>query len=80
MEFDYTDHAEENITERKLSKKVIEDAVKNPDQILDGKFGRKIAQKIISKKLLRVIYEQEGNVYIIVTAYYTKPERYGENI
>ena len=47
MEFDYTDHAEENIIERKLIKKVLEDVVKNPDEVLEGKFGRKTAQKTI---------------------------------
>ncbi len=76
MKIIYTDHAEENINERKLSKKGIEDIVKNPEKVMDARFDRKIAQKILGDKLLRVIYEQEDNVYIIVTAYYTKPERY----
>jgi len=76
MKIIYTDHAEENINERKLSKKGIEDIVKNPEKAMDARFDRKIAQKILGDKLLRVIYEQEDNVYIIVTAYYTKPERY----
>jgi len=43
---------------------------------MEGRFGRKIAQKIVGRKLLRVVYEQEDNVYMIVAAYYTKPERY----
>lgn len=77
MQFDYTDHAEENIRERKLSKKVVEDVVINPEKIIEGRFGRKVAQKIVGDNLLRVIYEQKENVYIIVTSYYTKPERYG---
>lgn len=76
MKFDYTDHAEENIEERKLNKSIIEDVVKYPEKVLESKFGRKIAQKVVSNKLLRVIYEQKDNVYIIVTAYYTKPDRY----
>ncbi|MBI2084643.1 MAG: DUF4258 domain-containing protein [Candidatus Aenigmarchaeota archaeon] len=76
MEFDYTDHAEENIKERKLSKKVIEDVIINPEKVIEGRFDRKIAQKIVGNKLLRVIYEQEDNIYEIVTAYYTKRERY----
>lgn len=45
--------------------------------MIEGRFGRKIAQKVRGDKLLRVIYEQENNIYIIVTAYYTEPERYG---
>lgn len=76
MEFDYTDHAHQNMTERKLSKKVIEEVVKNPESVAEARFGRKIAQKTFGKKLLRVVYEQEGNAYVIVTAYYTEPERY----
>lgn len=76
MEFEYTDHVEENLVERNLSKKMVEDAVLNPDELAEGSFGRKIANKIIGDKLLRVIYEQENNVYIIITAYYTKPARY----
>lgn len=76
MKFDYTDHAEENIQERKLDKKIVEKVVKHPEKVTEGKFGRKIAQKISGSKLLRVVYEQKGNVYIIVTAYYTKHERY----
>lgn len=76
MEFDYTDHAEENIQERKLSKKVVEDAIINPEKVIEGRIGRRISQKIVGNKLLKVIYEHEGNIYKIVTAYYTKLERY----
>ncbi len=77
MKITYTNHAEENIEERRLDKKTIEDAVKNPEKVVEGRFGRKIAQKIMGDKLLRVIYEQENNIYIIVTSYYTELERYG---
>ncbi len=59
MEFDYTDHAEENIEERKLSRKLIEDVVRNPEKVVEGRFGRKTAQRIIGDKLLRVIYEKK---------------------
>jgi len=59
----YTDHAEENIRERKLIKQNIVDVVKNPDKFIEDGFGRKIAQKVIGSKLLRVVYEKgENNV------------------
>ena len=80
MKFNYTDHAEENIKERKLNKKIIENILKHPNKIAEGRFGRKIAQKIVGEKLLRIIYEENDNVYIIVTAYYTKSERYSKEI
>ncbi len=77
MKIIYTDHAEENIKERKLSKDVIESVIGKPEKTVEAKFGRKIAQRLVGRKLLRVIYEQEeDNIYIIVTAYYTKPDRY----
>ncbi|MBI2583949.1 MAG: DUF4258 domain-containing protein [Candidatus Aenigmarchaeota archaeon] len=76
MKFDYTEHVEEIITERKLSKQIVEDIIKNPDKVIDSRLGRKIAQKVIGNKLLRVIYEEQSNAYIIITAYSTKPERY----
>ena len=41
MEFDYTGHAKENITERKLSKEAIEEVVKNPEKVTEGKLDRK---------------------------------------
>ncbi len=56
MEFDYTVHAEEIIMERKMSKKTIEEVVKDAENVAEGRFGRKIAQRTLGKKLLRVIY------------------------
>jgi len=77
MEIAYTNHAEEKIAERKIPKTIIEDALKNPNAVADGTLGRKIAHKLIRDKLLRIVYEQAGREYIIITAYYTEPGRYG---
>lgn len=76
MQFEYTDHAEEKILERKLNRKVIESVVVTPDKVIPAAFNRKIAQRKIGNKLLRVVYEEEHEVYIIVTAYYTEANRY----
>jgi len=43
---------------------------------LDGNFGRKIVHKLIKDKLLRIVYEKESDAYIVISAYYTHPERY----
>ena len=77
MKFEYTDHAEEKILERKLSKEKIEHIVIMPDKVTEAAFDRKIAQGKVRNKLLRVVYEEAGGVYIIITAYYTEAERYG---
>lgn len=76
MDFLYTDYAEETIRDRKISKKIVENAILNPDEIIEGKKGRKVSHKLTGDKLLRVVFEQEAKVYIIITAYYTNPKRY----
>jgi len=50
--------------------------VLNPDLVVEGKKGRKIAQKLVGNKLLRVVYTSHGKTYIVVTAYYAKYGRY----
>ncbi|MEM5793501.1 MAG: DUF4258 domain-containing protein [Candidatus Aenigmatarchaeota archaeon] len=76
MRIIYSNHAEEKIKERELSKKTIETAISCPDKIIESQSGRKIIHKIINKKLLRVVIEEKNDLFIVVTAYYTKPERY----
>ncbi|MBI2043303.1 DUF4258 domain-containing protein [Candidatus Pacearchaeota archaeon] len=81
MKIIYTDYAEDTIKDRKFSKEIIEDALKNPDEIVKGKRNRKIAHKIIKNKLLRVVFEENENAktYIVITAYYAGPKRYMKN-
>ena len=76
MNFVYTNHAEENLFERKISKLLVEFAVKNSDLVSESMSGRKIAHKLINNKLLRVVYSKYNSTYVIITAYYTKPKRY----
>ena len=76
MNIEYTDYAQMKIAKRALSKNQVEDTLKNPDKIIGGGKGRKIAQKVMGKYLLRVVFEEYGNTYKVITAYYTKPERY----
>ena len=76
MYFIFTQHAEENVKERKISKDLIKNAILNPDKIFNSIKNRKIAHKIIKNKLLRVIYKETGKAYIVITFYYTMIERY----
>lgn len=76
MEFIYTAHAEENMVERRLSKTLIESTVLNPEKVAVSRLGRVIAHRVIEGRLLRVVYEEKQSAYIIITAYYTYPERY----
>ncbi len=76
MDIIYTDYAEDSISDRSIDKKIVEDALLNPDEIVEGKKSRKIAHKIIGNKLLRIIFEVSLKAYIVITAYYAEPKRY----
>ena len=76
MNIAYTNYAEEALRDREIGKEKIELTLIKPAKVVDGKKDRKIAQKIFGNKLLRVVYETEAKSYIVISAYYTKPERY----
>ena len=64
MAWKWTDHIKIQLIERKISKELVETAINNPDKVATGKKNRKIYQKIIGDKLIRV--ETEGNNLITV--------------
>lgn len=59
-----------------LEKKQIITCVLNPDSVVEGSWGRKIAQKSLNGYVLRVIYEKAENIIVVVTTYKAKSERY----
>lgn len=76
MEIVYTEYAEDTIRDRAIPKQFIEDALLNPDSVVEGKKGRKIAQKKVGEKLLRIVFESNPNAFMVITAYYTAAKRY----
>ena len=73
MKWKWTTHIKHQIKERNISTELVESALEYPDEIVHGKKGRTIYQKIIDDKLLRVITENNN----IITAYLTeKIEKY----
>ena len=75
MNWKWTDHIKLQLKERKISKELVEKALDNPDNIVNGKRGCKIYQKITGDKLIRVVTEKE----ILITAYLTdKVKKYME--
>jgi len=60
-----------------IIKKDIISTIRNPDKILRGYKGRKIAQKIINDRyLLRVVFLEENNIKKIITIYPGRRDRY----
>ena len=76
MKVIYSDHARQNMLERKISEQRVVETLTFPDKIVSSRKDRKIAQKLFGNLVLRVIYKETEKVYIIVTVYYTKDKRY----
>ncbi|MFZ2070156.1 MAG: DUF4258 domain-containing protein [Halobacteriota archaeon] len=72
----YYKHAEEQLKERKISKKEVEMTIKNPIEVVNRYGNRKIAHRVFDDKLLRVIYEKDGEEIIVISAYRADPRRY----
>lgn len=65
----------------RISKKTIVDIMKNPDKIICGYNGRKIAQKITNKRyIIRVIFIEYLGFKRIITIYPAKRGRYDNQI
>lgn len=68
---------------RDLTDGLIEDTLFRPDSVKQGNKNRLIAQKKQVRKdfgtlLVRVIYEESANEMVVVSAYWTRPDRYKE--
>ena len=76
MRINITEHAKDRMKKYGISEEMVIETLRNPDCVLEGHSGRKIAQKALNEKyLLRVIYEEAEGV-IVVTCYKAKRSRY----
>ena len=62
----WSEHIEKQIHERELSRELILSVLNDPDQIVPGRLGRQVYQKIIGNKLVRIVVD--GNVLVTVYA------------
>ena len=60
---------------RKLKKEFVEKCVKNPDEILPAREGKKAYLKNFGKNYLKVIVSEEGKDIVIVTPYWLAKKR-----
>ncbi|PQP34765.1 hypothetical protein C6A37_06020 [Desulfobacteraceae bacterium SEEP-SAG9] len=67
--------ARKKLKRRRIVEEWVEETINTPDQIIDGYGGRKVAHKkyLLNDKeyLLRVIYNDESEMKVVVTAYLT---------
>jgi len=78
------DSVKRKIITRDLTDSLIQLTLSDPDSVMRGRRSRLIAQKKhlkegFEKLLIRVVYEQMGEEKVVVSAYWARPERYGED-
>lgn len=80
MKIKFTLHANQKLTRLAkigITKEKVVKTVNNPKKVVNGYFGRKIAQSYLTNDLiLRVVYEQTEKEILIITIYPGKRRRY----
>lgn len=67
----FTKHALERIQQRNIRKEYVKKAIETSRRFLRDRYGHKIAQMKIDKKLLRVVFRRDGETILVITAYLT---------
>ena len=70
-----TEHAKERMRRYGISRNDVIFCVRNPDEVVLGYRGRRIAHKFRGKYVLRVVYE-EDTLITVITVYWARRERY----
>jgi len=71
-----TKHAKRRMKIYGISKREVVQALQEPNVLLDGHSGRKIAQKRLNSYVLRVIFEERDKEVVVITVYRARRERY----
>jgi len=67
----FVQHALDRMDERGITKELVIDILNHAESIDSNDEKRKVAQRFIDGKLLRVIYEDETDAIIVITVYKT---------
>ena len=70
MKIIFTDHSKKRIFERGILISDIKKAISSPTSNLWSYSPTQKIQKIIKGKTLEIVFEQKGQIIIIITAYY----------
>jgi len=72
MAVEYTGHALSRMRQRKISKRMVYDALKRPDLSFVTRRGRVASLKRHGDKILKVISEKSNDKIWVVTVYWTR--------
>ncbi len=65
----YSSHARERMLERSITERDVEDTLAHPFEFVQARYGRKAAcRRLSSRKYLVVVFEDEGEGFIVITA------------
>ncbi|MEK7148769.1 MAG: DUF4258 domain-containing protein [Patescibacteria group bacterium] len=67
MKIILTDHTSERMVLRKITEKMIKEAITNPDSTGAGYQGRSLALKLFKAGVVKVVYTKEKDFYIIIS-------------
>jgi len=77
---EFTLHAEDKLKrlmEIGVTKEKILEIIENPEKVVNGYYGRKIAQGLLSEDLIiRIVYEESERRIMVVTVYPGERRRY----
>ena len=75
MKINFTEHAENQLQERNISKNNVINVIQHPEQIIESRYGRKVIQKKVKVKnklkLFRVVVENYPVEPLVITMYLT---------
>lgn len=72
----FTAHALQRMVTYQITEEEVTACIRNPEKVLDGYRGRKIAHRTRSNYLVRVIYEDDELLITIITVYLARRDRY----
>jgi len=67
-----TKHTKERMIERKISGRMLLDALLRPDRMSLGYFGRKVNFKRVDAGIIKIVYTIENRNYIIISVIWHK--------
>jgi len=68
----FTQHSLLKLNQRKISKNLVFETLKNPEHILKSYSNREICYKKFGQLHLKVVYKKEDGNIIVITQYWTK--------
>ena len=72
MRIRYTRHASKRMQERGIGKRLVRQAIEDPDHLYRDKGLRVAERKLESGNILRVYFKLDGEDVVVITAYRTR--------